>query len=541
MIFRTILGIAFALATAMSASAAVNITSGHTRHMQCDAGACVPTGKNADLNVIDLERMLKNSDVTVYTGNGAVTIEVTAPLTWIKPHRLTLNAYSNVSFKAPVISQGSGGVTIVTDVLGQGGELRFFEGGSVSFWDTNSSLTIDGVSYTLMNSIPTLASAIAANPSGNYALANDYNAFVDGIYLHSPIPTTFLGKFEGLGHTVDNIKIQNSNIGSEEVGLFSRAETGSLIRDIHLTDLLIDVTGVADIGGLAGRARGTIATSSASGTISGGYASGGLTGENDGTITQSSAAVDLSNMDVGGGLASSTVGPISFSRATGSVSVAFMAGGLTAYSQGAITDSSAAGPVTIMASNGTAGGLLGQNNTGSVARCFATGNVTLPDGQAHKSKRSPIRYPNLQMGGLVGASNYAVVDSYATGNVSGVYNLPRHATAVGGLIGTEQLNSTVATSYSTGAPSVNRGSVGGAAGTDLTGVVSNDSVYWDTDTSGIDDPAQGAGNISFDRGIHAKTSDQLRSGLPKGFSPAVWGHNANINNGFPYLLTNPPP
>jgi hypothetical protein len=34
---------------------------------------------------------------------------------------------------------------------------------------------------------------------------------------------------------------------------------------------------------------------------------------------------------------------------------------------------------------------------------------------------------------------------------------------------------------------------------------------------------------------------ELKSGLPVGFDPAIWGQNPNINNGYPYLLANPPP
>jgi len=33
---------------------------------------------------------------------------------------------------------------------------------------------------------------------------------------------------------------------------------------------------------------------------------------------------------------------------------------------------------------------------------------------------------------------------------------------------------------------------------------------------------------------------QLKSGLPTGFDPTIWGHDPAINNGLPYLLHNPP-
>ena len=30
-------------------------------------------------------------------------------------------------------------------------------------------------------------------------------------------------------------------------------------------------------------------------------------------------------------------------------------------------------------------------------------------------------------------------------------------------------------------------------------------------------------------------------GLPAGFDPAIWAQSKSINNGFPYLIANPPP
>jgi hypothetical protein len=145
------------------------------------------------------------------------------------------------------------------------------------------------------------------------------------------------------------------------------------------------------------------------------------------------------------------------------------------------------------------------------------------------------------LGGLVGSSNGPVTDSYAIGSVTGVFNQKGHNSAVGGLVGNEGGSSTVATSYSTGTVSLTRGYLGGFVGFDGTLEKSHDGAYWDLDTSGVSDPGQGAGNIAFDKGIHARTSDQFRHALPKGFSNAVWALNPGINNGFPYLLTNPPP
>ncbi len=64
--------------------------------------------------------------------------------------------------------------------------------------------------------------------------------------------------------------------------------------------------------------------------------------------------------------------------------------------------------------------------------------------------------------------------------------------------------------------------------------------YWDLDSSGISDPSRGAGNVANYPGIAGLTTAQLQSALPAGFDPAVWARSASLNNGYPYLIANPP-
>jgi hypothetical protein len=66
------------------------------------------------------------------------------------------------------------------------------------------------------------------------------------------------------------------------------------------------------------------------------------------------------------------------------------------------------------------------------------------------------------------------------------------------------------------------------------------SDYWDTTTTGITSSSQGAGNIANDPGITGLTTQQLQSGLPAGFDPKIWAEKANINDGLPYIIANPP-
>jgi hypothetical protein len=98
---------------------------------------------------------------------------------------------------------------------------------------------------------------------------------------------------------------------------------------------------------------------------------------------------------------------------------------------------------------------------------------------------------------------------------------------------------TLSDSYSTGAVSdTQKSTLGGVVGADNnTGEFSD--AYWDIDTSGISNPAQGAGNVPNDSGITGLTTSQFTAGLPSGFSSFIWGESPSINNGYPYLLALP--
>jgi hypothetical protein len=59
--------------------------------------------------------------------------------------------------------------------------------------------------------------------------------------------------------------------------------------------------------------------------------------------------------------------------------------------------------------------------------------------------------------------------------------------------------------------------------------------YWDIDSSG-----QSTGCGGTCTGVTGLTTAQFQSGLPSGFDPAVWAQSASVNNGYPYLIANPP-
>ena len=456
--------LAFAAPFAMlsaTAQAAVTISNGATDNIICSGGVCAPTAKSAVLNAGDLETLLASGSVTVTTtGSGvqASDLAVKAALTWSASTTLTLDAHRSLVLDRSISVAGTGGLALL---ISKDGSYAFGRGGKVTFASLSGSLSIDGTGYTLENTISSLAAAIAANPSGDFALAADYDASQDGTYTTVPIPTTFTGTFEGLGNAISNLTIDDTN--DEFVGLFYEIGAGATVRDLALAHANVAAAGDA-LGILAGVNEGTVVDAMATGAASNGKGqAGGLIGANvTGIIADSRANVVVSGTGCGGGLVGTNGATISESYASGNVSSSIEAGGLTCDNNGGAVENSYSTGAALGGRKGSAGGFEG-GNEGTTSASFSTGEI------AH----------------------------------------------------------------------VRRGDHGGFVGYDLDSGDIKDC-YWDTDKSGFTNLHRGAGNRKDDPGIEGLTTQQLQSGLPTGFDPTIWGENADINGGLPYLLANPP-
>ena len=439
--------------------------------MNCSDGTCVPTATKAVLNASDLENDLSQfGNVRVMTtGNGveADNIAVKAAFTTPDSTSLTLEAHKAITINAAVsVGSGTAELELQSDKRGELG-LSFGGKGHITFGSLSDIFGINGVIFTLVGSVQGLVSAVAANPSGAFALANSYDAKADGTYTQSPV-SVIKGTFEGLGNSISNLTIADGTDGY--VGFFAETDDGSRVSDISFVNANVTMKRkrAGFVGVLAGLNIGSIIGAHAKGTVAigdkerYGYV-GGLIGENNGLISRSDAHVNVT------------------------------------------------------ANNAAAGGGLVADNNGTISECYAAGSVT-PSGY------------NVVAGGLVGGNNNTIVDSYSTGTSSA-------PVASGGLVGVHD-GLEIATSYSTGKVE-GGGYEGGLIGEDLkSGTIG--STYWDTDTSGITNLSQGAGNIANDPGITGLSTSQLQSGLPTGFDPKIWAENPNINNGLPYLIANPP-
>jgi hypothetical protein len=484
------------LSVSPAAFAAVVISSNPTSNMSCSSGVCTPTAANAVLNVGDLTSMLASGSVTVNTGSGSLPaqvedINVATSFNWASANSLTLDAYRSVAVNAPIAVNGSAAVSLITNDGGSGGNLSFVSGGRLSFLGTSNSLTVNGISYTLVNDIATLSADITNGGGGGYyAFSANYNASLDGTYSSPPI-ANFDGVLQGLGNTISNLTVDinekkhdpvslsffNKNLTktNHPVGLVA-FNTG-IVANINISNSSITGGGNDSIGGIVGYNYGTLVGDHFSGKVSGGKGSavGGLAGTNTG-------------VSVGGAIV------------TASSSSAEIVGGTGSYD----------------------GGLVGTNNyTVLITSSYATGPVKASE--------------NSYVGGLVGWAyggtyNLTVSNSYSTGNAKG-----GRTSIVGGFMGQLQII-TITNSYSTGRPESSgvKDSGGFLGAIDQSATNSND--YWNVTTS----KAKHGVGLGQSPGVTGLTTTQLQSGLPTGFDPTIWAENPSINNGFPYLLANPP-
>jgi hypothetical protein len=548
---------------AQASTSALLISSGATMNVTCLNGTCKATAPDASLSVGELQTLLANGNVTVTTGSASDDIKVTAAVAWSAGSTLALDARHSIVIDAPVVDNGPGALSLETNDGGSGGFLSFGAKGNVTFASVSNSLTIDGKKYELVDSVASLASAERKNPNGFYALAKSYDAKKDGAYSSSPVSLFFFGTFEGLGNTISNLSITDTFPG-DSVALF--AFSAGTIADFSLIDVKIIgpfgatyLSPPSDVGGVAAVTNFNMRGVFVSGEISAGdfTAIGGIVGVNDAAMTNCRSTADVkggNNSYVAGLAGSNNGGAIADSFATGSVSGGNVSytGGVAGYNYGPlirthatgpvsggnsaavgglagtsgfvsdIHDSFATGPVT-GGTSANVGGLVGTNG-GGIGTSFATGTASALN--------------TAKVGGLVGFNGGTIGNAYATGGVSA-----GNLSYAGGLVGFDEFGTSgvVETSYSTGSIKAGSGAfVGGMLGFDSISFRALTDTYWDTTTSGITDPSKGAGNKKNDPGIEGLTTAQLRSGVPDGFSSAVWAEKSSINSGLPYLPANPP-
>jgi hypothetical protein len=168
---------------------------------------------------------------------------------------------------------------------------------------------------------------------------------------------------------------------------------------------------------------------------------------------------------------------------------------------------------------------VGVNDAGTISSSYALGSIAL-----HKT--------GSDAGGLVGYNDGLIENSFARTRV--IAGKQEGQSLFGGLVGENHTHGQITSSYAAGEMKIkSAGRAGGVIGQDDSVAGNVQHAYWNLDL-GISNPSQGAGNIPNDPGITGLTTTQFQSKLPKGFDPKIWGSDPKINNGYPYLLANPP-
>lgn len=464
---------------------------GHTGTWQIDPQDFTIWASGGDITGAQLTGFLASTNITIESSSGGTAghgdIHVNDAVSW-SANNLTLTAARDIKLNAVLTASGTSTLTLNTGTTNGGdggdgngavkvglapGEANGFAG-RVDFVGRSGTgfLTINGNNYTVINNVSGLQ-GMQGGLSGFYALGSNIDASATAAWNaglgFTPVgnaASAFTGQFDGLGHTVDQLTVNNPS--SNNQGLIGKA-VGAVVRNVGVTNAQVtgnnqvgallgeavvglvhnsyatggQVSGQDQVGGLVGANNTTrVNDSHASNTVNGHSMVGGLMGWTNGG-TNSFRNHALSNVTGTGIYVGGLVGHNDFaynllsSHASGNVTGAEAVGGLVGYNtNGQIRDSHASG--TVISTGNQAGGLVGLNR-GTIEASHATGQVS----------------GNANLGGLAGINEYIVTKSYATGNVTGTGIL------VGGLTG--QNNGHLLTSYATGAVS-GAGYVGGLTG-----------------------------------------------------------------------------
>ena len=319
----------------------------------------------------------------IHTINGRA---VDAPDGWMFTVNDTL---SNVSASLATVQNGD-------QVLWfEGTTENRFQGPS---WEelTGTPAAISWVDIETVDDLLALAKATDAETLGkNYRLKADLNLKDTPFNGIGSAAQPFTGMFDGQGHTISHVTV-NAPEG-ENAGFFNVIK-GATIRDLKLVD--VEITGKANVGGLAGSAQvqldsddlsknvaNLIGGCSVSGTVTGTKNVGGLVGLNEGktdpktlfsiasAVDKCAASVTVNGKEMTGGLVGKNGGTITKSSSGGTVKGDTTTGGLVGDSSGDIYDSHTS--CTVAGSSHT-GGFVGFSD-GAVKNCYSIGAVSGTD------------------------------------------------------------------------------------------------------------------------------------------------------------------
>ncbi|WP_198305778.1 YDG domain-containing protein [Arcobacter vandammei] len=239
------------------------------------------TGASVSASAIENALILGNINVFIEADNN---INVNEAISY-DINTLQLKAGNDININKEINVTGNGGLSLVYAQTNVTGNYYVNNGAKVNLANGTSFKTKKGtdteINWTIVNSASALQN-MNNNKSLSYVLGS--NIDLNGV-VWTPIGTGangipsnyFMGKFDGLGHTISNFAV--SSLG-ENKGLFG-ATWGAIIRNVNLRDVLVQVSG-NNVGALVGSngLNSLIENVSVTGNVYGTEKVGGLVGSN---------------------------------------------------------------------------------------------------------------------------------------------------------------------------------------------------------------------------------------------------------------------
>ncbi|WP_430010226.1 filamentous hemagglutinin N-terminal domain-containing protein, partial [Methylophaga lonarensis] len=302
--------------------------NGQTGEWLIDPNDYTIAASGGDITGAQLGTNLGTTNVTIQSVDGANTsgngdIFVNDAVTWSSGNILTLNAIRNIEINSSIdASQGSGGklvleygqgavhnqnnlatYTINSPIKLQAGQnfsTKLGSDGAVFDYKVITGTNADII--TALQAINTDATTLA----GKYAISGDVDLTgVAWAPIGANTANKFVGSFDGLGHTISNLTINNAALSYQ--GLFGVVGASSAGNDAkinaHINNLTLDnfsINANGYIGALAGQNSGSLAVSNISVTNATLTANapnsylGGLIGSYNGNWTDSNRIQNVS-------------------------------------------------------------------------------------------------------------------------------------------------------------------------------------------------------------------------------------------------------
>lgn len=349
---------------------------------------------------------------------------------------------------------------------------------------------------------------------------------------------TFSGKFDGKGHSINHVKMNE--------GLFKVVAKGAEVKNLHISNVTIDGNSAVGVitadnkgtisncvvsgtltatremyytAGIAGNNSGTIShcvfngnITAAPGTEGAGKYIGGITGDNFGTIQNCYAVGTIdTNAAVVAGIAASNSKTIENCANYMNVAGSFAVGGIASENNGSIKNCNNYGRIDQKdnGSAGQAGGIAAKNDAeSSIEACFnyaeikgAGNNIGGIAGYTAGSVKDCGNYGEVSgfanVGGIAGQNQgkegTVISECFNKGSVAGTGNTTE-AQGIGGILGSSaaDYNASISNCYNTGSITVSASTkyIGGIAGIlqegEIKSCYSTGAMGGITATSGVD-------------------------------------------------------